>query len=109
LPVVFLDFVWEVVTWISSVTFVSHFLLGCFLLVVPGVLPALEQSFDGTDQRFSAGAQFADAVLRDLFEKAITTRQQGNEYAAPVIPAAGSANVSVCFEAVDELHGAVVL
>src|SRR5580692_2043503 len=103
-----LDFVWALVFWFSSVTFVSHFPLGCFLLIVSIVPPALKQSFDGTDQCFSARAQFTDAVLRDLFEEAITTRQEGNEYAAAVIPASGSANISVYLEAVDEFHGAVV-
>jgi hypothetical protein len=77
-------------------------------LIVPRALPTLKQSFDGADECFSASAQFADAVLCDLFEEAITTRQEGNEYAAAIITAAGSANVSMRLETVDEFHSAVV-
>src|ERR1700681_396259 len=60
---------------LSSGTPASHFPLGIFLLVFAGELPAIEQRFNCADERFSAGAEFTDAVPRDLFEQALAARQ----------------------------------
>jgi hypothetical protein len=95
-------------SWFFSGTLVSHISFGCFFLTAGIALPAIEQGFDCPDQRFSAGAQLTDAVLRNLLEQTLTTRQQSYEHATAIVTAARSAHVAVRLEAVDELDGAVV-
>jgi glutamine cyclotransferase len=53
--------------------------------------------------------KLVDALAGHFLEDALTSREQRNQDAAAVIAAAGAANVSVHLQAVDELHGAVVL
>jgi len=47
---------------------VSPFPLGCFLQVLAGVLSAIQEGFDCSDQSLPARAEFADVVPGDLFE-----------------------------------------
>src|SRR5271168_617570 len=69
---------------------------------------AFEKRGDGIDQGRSGGAQFVDAIAHDLFEEFFATREKENQDAAAVVAAAGAADITVCFQAVDEFDDAVV-
>src|SRR6267154_511408 len=68
-----------------------------------------QQLIDGANQFVSGGAQFTDAVPRNLFEHALAPRKERNQDAATVFAAARAAHVAVRFEAVDQFYDAVML
>ena len=89
---------------IRATPFFSGFSCGYWWYIVA----LLEELADGPYQSMAIGAQFPDAVARDLFQQALAPRQQRNENSAAVVAVARAANVAAYLQAIDQLNGAVV-
>lgn len=69
---------------------------------------ALQQSRERLDQDESGRAQLFETQPGDMFKQAFPAREQGDQHLAAVLTAAGTDNVSLGFQAVDQFDRAMV-
>ena len=73
-----------------------------------GAPAVVEDRVNGADELAAAGAQFADALLHDAFEDALTFGQKRDEHLTAIFAATSAPDVAVFFQAIHKLDRAVM-
>jgi hypothetical protein len=67
-----------------------------------------QQLRDSLRQLATVGAQFVDALPRDMLQDSLSARQKGYQNTSAIVSPAGAMHVAVCFQPIHQFHGTVM-